>query len=122
MTSQPDREQQFIDNVIRSLDEAAEDLDASALSRLTQARNKAMEAGSKSRLQGMIWPVGGLIATAVLLLLLSPVFEHKHNKPQPVIEAPLMADIEVISDRLGLEFYRDLYFYYWLSMEDKHAK
>ncbi len=119
MTSQPDREQQFLESVRSSLDDAAESLDASALSRLTQARNKAMETGSKTRRQWVIWPAGAIMASAVLLLLLSPVFEHK---PQPINQASLMADIEVISDSLGLEFYRDLYFYSWLSMDGRHAE
>ena len=121
MTSPSDREQQFIDNVRKSLDEAAEDLDASALSRLNQARNRAMEVGVNSRVQWVFWPAGGLVASVVLLLLLSPVLENKHQ-PQPVIESPLLADIQVISDSLGLEFYRDLYFYYWLSVDGRHAK
>lgn len=119
MTSQPERERQFIESVRRSLDDAAESLDASALSRLTRARNKAMKAGSKPRLQWVVWPAGAMMASAILLLLLSPVFE---SKPQPVNQAGLMADIEVISDSLGIEFYRDLYFYSWLSVDGRHAE
>jgi len=119
MNSHPDREQKFIESVRRTLDDAAESLDASAMSRLNQARNKAIGTGAKMRLQWVIWPAGGLIASAVLILLLFPVFE---NKPQPVNEAALTADIEIISDSLGLEFYRDLYFYYWLSADGRHAE
>jgi hypothetical protein len=119
MTTHPDREQKFIESVRRTLDDAAESLDASALSRLNQARNKAMETGTKTRLQWVIWPAGGLIASVVLILMLFPVFE---NKPQSVKEAALTADTEIISDSLGLDFYRDLYFYYWLSVDGRHAE
>jgi hypothetical protein len=119
MTLHPDRKQDFIESVRRTLDDAAESLDASALSRLNRARNKAIEAGADTRLQWVIWPAGGLIASAVLLLLLLPVFE---NKTPSVNEAVLAADMEIISDRVGLDFYRDLYFYYWLSLDGRHAE
>ena len=119
MTLHPDRQQDFIESVRRTLDDAAESLDASALSRLNRARNKAIEAGADTRLQWVIWPTGGLIASAVLLLLLLPVFE---NKTPSVNEVALAADMEIVSDRVGLDFYRDLYFYYWLSLDGRHAE
>jgi len=119
MTTHPDREQKFIESVRRTLDDAAESLDASALSRLNQARNKAMETGATTRLQWIIWPAWGVIASVVLILLLFPAFE---NKPQSVKEVALTADTEIVFDTLGLDFYRDLYFYYWLSVDGRHAE
>jgi type VI protein secretion system component VasF len=119
MTLHPDHEQKFIESVRRTLDDAAESLDASALSRLNQARNKAMETGARKRLQWIIWPAWGVIASVALILLLFPVFE---NKPQSIKEVALTADTEIISDSLGLDFYRDLYFYYWLSVDGRHAE
>jgi len=119
MTLHSDRKQKFVESVRSTLDDAAESLDASTLSRLSQARNKAIEAGADKRLQWVFWPAGGLIASAVILLLLLPVFE---NKSLSVNDAALTDDMEIISDRVGLDFYRDLYFYYWLSLDGRHAE
>lgn len=113
-----DSDKQMIDQVKRSLDQQADELDAATLSKLRQARARALdEMGHKtSRLKsGALW-TGGLAtagACAVALMLVWP------EDPEITTEfGPAIADAEMLSDENSIEFYQELDFYIWLDQQE----
>lgn len=117
MTHHSDPEQRFLDNVRQTLDTAAESLDGRTQSRLTQARNQALQT-DKPKWSWQVWPTGAILATVTLLLLLIPQYE---DQTVTISKTEIIEDLEVIIDHKNFEFYRDLEFYYWLATENIHA-
>ena len=115
MIEKTDKGQCFLDDVRKTLDAATDSLDAPTQTKLTQMRSRALEAGEKPRSRWLVWPAGAVLATAILLYLVIPQYE---SKPLVASEVSALSDMEFVSSREGLEFYRDLDFYYWLSMEN----
>lgn len=116
--NQQDSDKQIIDQVTRSLDQQADELDAATLSTLRQARARALDemAHKTPRFKaGALW-VGGLAtagACAVALMLVWP--------EDPAIKTefgPAIADAEMLSDENSIEFYEELDFYIWLDQQE----
>jgi hypothetical protein len=118
MTDNMDHEQSFIEEVRKTLNDATETLDARTRTKLTQVRNRALETGRKPWKRRLAWPAGAVLATAFFLYLVVQQFERS---PFIASEADVLNDMGIISNREGLDFYRDLDFYYWLSLENEHA-
>ncbi|HKK04832.1 MAG TPA: hypothetical protein VKA50_03190 [Gammaproteobacteria bacterium] len=126
--SADDDNQGFVERVRTALDES-DMLDAWAEARLRAARGRAVQAaracrpswarslfgaGRGVRLTGA---AGGLAlagAAVVAVLLWQP--GHR-----PVPSAPVAGDLELITSKNSLEFYRDLDFYEWLQETQKRA-
>jgi len=107
-----DKEKRFLENARQVLDDSIHDLDSGTRSRLTQARNAALDARlqkQRKRRRLLAWgtPAVGL-AAAVLVGVM--VFRG----PQPSAEA-YVADFDILSSEESLDFYEDIEFYEWLA-------
>lgn len=113
-----DSDKQMIDQVKRSLDQQADELDAATLSKLRQARARAVDEmeHKTSRLKPRALWTGGLAtagACAVALMLVWP------EDPEITTElGPAIADAEMLSDENSIEFYQELDFYIWLDQQE----
>jgi len=111
-------EKAFLERVRKTLDQSEEGIDAATRSRLFQIRVDALErAGRKSRffLRWIGIPAAGLAAAAALVLLLSISFKETHF---PIMDQNI-EDVEILSSAEGLEFFEDLDFYTWLSVQNE---
>ena len=96
-------------------DESVDGLDAATLSRLNQARQKALEASTRRTPPLVRWaPVGGLATAAAvaLLLLQSPA----------TVEPPLDAgavEFEILLSDDNFDMLEDLEFYEWIDLADE---
>ena len=104
----------------RALDEKAEGLDAATLSRLRQARERALarRPGIPGRLA---WPGGGAarwagaLAGVALLVVGWMVWRQATERALPVAGD----DLEVLASAEDLRLYQELDFYLWLERERK---
>jgi hypothetical protein len=100
------------------LDDSLQDIDAATLSRLNQARQRALQLGRSQRRSSWRRPTLGLALASALLLLLVP-----GRAPPPVAEglpetslSPL--EIALLSDAEDLDLVENLEFYAWLELEE----
>lgn len=96
-------------------DSSVERLDAAALSRLNQARNKALESATNNR-RGVHWlrwmPATGVAAAALVTVMVM-------RGPNGVDPSPLTAsDFEMLLEEESLELLEDLEFYSWLEVAE----
>jgi hypothetical protein len=99
------------------LDKKAGELDSHTLSRLRQARSRALARQSKpaGRLQLPDWSIAGGLATATIAVL---AFSFLLETPQDPGLPPVPAgDLEILASGEDLEFYDQLDFYHWLEEE-----
>lgn len=105
---------------VQALDERARDLDGATLSRLSQARAKAMaqHPSQKQRWLHTAWIGSAGIATAALVAVL--LFQRL---PPDGLEAldPSGEAIEIATLDVDLEVIEELDFYEWLSEQDINA-
>ena len=100
----------WLHKVRQALDESAAGLDAATLSKLNQARQRALKARRRLRL---LLPVGALgAATAAGLAM----FLWWQQPPLP--EPGIWEDFEIVASHADLDFYRELEFYQWLDGGD----
>jgi len=93
------------------LSEDVEHLDAETLSRLRQARTRAL--GKRQRRAIWYWPAAGALAAGLLVLVLYP----EEPPPLPSIyEDPVQQ-----AAAEDLELLEDLEFYAWLALEEEGA-
>jgi len=115
----------FVERTRQALEQGAP-LDAETADRLRQARRRAVRAagrrawragllsGGHPRLAGAA--AGGLaLAGAALVAVL---LWHPGHRPVPPARA---VDLELLTSKNSLEFYRDLDFYEWLQENRKRA-
>ena len=109
------KETKFLTDVKRVLDESVDNLDGATLSRLTQARNEAVD--RKRHRSRFLLPFGaisaGLAAAGVIAVLLL--------QPGPTPQVPDLADISLLGSDEPLEFYEDMEFYQWLLESEEGA-
>src|SRR5262245_24117696 len=110
------------------LQDSAERLDGRTRSRLTQARNAALDAANQN--QTVRWlPLGVAAAAAALTvtLLLNSGRQTVDPEVNPIdaqIALSPVEEIEIVTAEDSLEFYRDVEFYAWLDsvLEDEPAE
>lgn len=100
-------------------DDSVDRLDAATLSRLNQARHRALEEISKrgARTRWMRWvPVTGVAAAAVVavMVIYAP-------GPTGTDDSITTTDFELLLEEDGLEMFEDLEFYSWLDAVDLEA-
>jgi hypothetical protein len=93
-------------------EDSVERLDARTRSKLTQARNLALDEVKKGAAQRRwIWaPAGGFALAAVIAV---GVVFWPGRTPQP--GAAALEDLEIVADRENLELLQDVEFYAWLD-------
>ena len=103
------------------LQDSAERLDGRTRSRLTQARNAALDAANHG--QNIRWlPLGATTAVAVLAVLVT--LNSFRQSVDPIVAEIALSpaeEIEIVTAEDSLEFYRDVEFYAWLDsvLEDE---
>jgi hypothetical protein len=113
-------EKAFLERVRKTLDQGEERIDARTRSRLLQIRVDALErAGLKKRFfpKWIGIPAAGLAAAAAVVLLFSIALKEPRF---PIVDQNI-EDVEILSSNEGLEFFEDLDFYTWLSMQNESA-
>jgi hypothetical protein len=104
------------------LDDSAQGLDASTLSRLNRARQRALESKRPRALRPWFLPAG--LASACAVLIAVAVAWHTPSKPVPpaftgASDGALANDLDMMTGDDGIEFYQDLDFYAWLDAQEK---
>jgi hypothetical protein len=94
-------------------EDSVERLDAHTRSKLTQARNRALDEVSKGGVRRRwIWaPAGGLALAAIVAVVLST------GGPRSSAEsgATALEDLDIVADSENLEMLEDVEFYMWLD-------
>lgn len=127
--STPSQEQdaQLIERIRRRLDESVSELDAATLSRLEQARQRALSAGAESqrrrgRTRGLTgrpasdWlvPAGALASVVATVFALAVMVAEPENGLTRELE-----DLDLLTVGEELELYENLEFYQWLEKRDQ---
>jgi len=106
-----DNKDKFNRDVRRILNESLEDFDGATLSRLNQARHRALAARSGRKTRLVLWgsiPAAGLVV--LLLLLFQPL------APIPRVTEPDLSDLQIMTATESLDFYQeDMEFYEWMT-------
>ncbi|HEX4479202.1 MAG TPA: hypothetical protein VH082_00220 [Rudaea sp.] len=104
------------------LDDSAQSLDASTLSRLNRVRQRALEQARPRAMRPWFVPAGLASACAVLIA----VAVAWHTPTASVAPASSSAsagtfanDLDMMTSDDGIEFYQDLDFYAWLDAQEK---
>ncbi len=92
-------------------EDSVERLDARTRSRLTQARNRALDEVKQGAKLRWIWAPAGGFAVAVVIAV--GVVLWPGRTPQP--GAAAIEDLEIVADSDNLELLRDVEFYAWLD-------
>jgi hypothetical protein len=102
------------ENKARALfDESVERLDARTRSKLTQARNRALDEVQKGAARRRwIWaPAGGFAVAAVLAV---GILLWQDRTPSPAVAAAI-EDLDIVADQDNLDLLQDMEFYAWLD-------
>lgn len=107
-------EDKFVHAAKRLLDESVTELDGATLSRLAQARNRALErrAGRARLWRPLSMTAMGAAMAAVVLALFVTL------RPGGEPDTALVADLELVTAEESVEFFEDMEFYEWLAEED----
>ncbi len=112
-------ENDFLDQVKKTLDRQAETLDGETLSRLNQARQSALQQTARNSGHSLTrtWiPMGGVAAA----ILLSSIFLFRAEE-MAVVSDSTVDEIDIIASSDSLDLYEQLDFYMWLLEEDTDA-
>ena len=113
--SENDRENRFLKNVKKTLDDGSRNLDPSHQSKLTQIRYQALESKPKSifpnwsYVSALQW---GSLACALLIGVLY------FGEPGTTKLEPGLDDLDLLASTDVMELYEDLEFYSWLAEEN----
>ena len=116
----------LVNRIKQQLDQQSEELDGETLSRLRQARARALEAGERKGFNWLGLPGGAvaLASVAVLAVVLrlalptaTTVEMAQVTDPGPN-HAQVLDDLELLAAAEDLEFYEEIEFYYWLETQD----
>jgi hypothetical protein len=114
MSDPKQQEQDFLQRVKASLDEAEAQLDSGTLRDLRLVRSKALESLQKPR---RLWQPVALAAVAATVAIVVVSLQVMQPKAPPT--APGMEDMALLSAGDDLDLYENLDFYQWLELE-KH--
>ncbi len=103
------------------LDASAQSIDASTLSRLNRARQRALEQTRPRVLRPWFLPAG--LASACAVLIAVAVAWHTPTAVVPAVGTANVGtfanDMDMMTSDDGIEFYQDLDFYAWLDAQEK---
>jgi hypothetical protein len=122
MTESNDNDK-LLKQVKTTLDKAAEEIDGATLTRLRAIRREALAAGEKQKPFSRWASVGGLTATATVLVLTVSLLTISPEENVGTLQTmPPLEDIALLSDKADLEFYEELDFYLWLDSGQLNQK
>lgn len=109
---------EFLEQSRQLLDDSAEHLDAHTLSRLNQARHRALEKSHRGNRLSLLLP-----ASATAVVTLAVVSGWLWLARAPVQQQPQVAmdDLEIISSDTELDLLENLDFITWLAEENQDA-
>ena len=106
-----DNKDRFEQDARRILNQSLEELDGATLSRLNQARQRALAIRSRHTSRLLLW---GSLPAGALAILLALLFWPA--VPVPQINEPDLGDLHILTATEPLDFYQDdMEFYEWLS-------
>lgn len=111
------KDEAFINKAKSLLDDAADNLDEKTMSRLRQARIRALESAKDGASINWMIPASGLAAVATVSVLTISIWTAK---PVEHELADAFNDIELLTSTESLEFYEELEFYAWI--DEQNAK
>ncbi len=109
----------LVNNIKTTLDDSCEHLDAGTLSRLRQAREKAIAHAEKPSLWQSFKIPAAALATATTACIVAVLYLGTPND-MPHLQSSLN-DIEILISEESPDFYEDLDFYSWLAEEKDSA-
>jgi len=119
--SEQKSDQQFEHDIKRELDQSCDRLDAQTLSRLNHIRHQALEGTLEVNRPAFYQrPLlsGGVLAACALVLSIGFYFNIDTGNELGIAISEL-EDIEILSAEENFEFYEDIEFYQWLSMNNE---
>jgi len=108
-------------DIKQTLDDATESLDAATLSKLRQARYRALE--QEAPLTAIGWLTSGRVAfagSAVAATTAIAVFSFWLGVVKPQTRVSLIEDIELLAAADSTELYEQIDFYEWLESQQSH--
>jgi hypothetical protein len=103
----------FEDKARALFEDSVERLDAGTRSKLTQARNRALDEVSKGGVQRRwLWAPAGGVALAVIVAV---VLSSNGWRSGADTGALALEDIDIVADSENLEMLEDVEFYQWLG-------
>ena len=107
----PGHDEEFVKQIVRSLEAANNDLDDMTKARLSAARRRAVSSLTERRgLAWGAWPVGA-VAVSMALVIGLWLWQHEPSLPPDGLSG--FAELAALDE--GIELYEDLDFYVWLS-------
>ncbi len=108
----------WLEPIKRQLDASARDLDAASLSRLNQARQRALAEMARAPRQRWTWMALAGAASLAMAVLLLPALRNSAS-PSPVpLAIGEVEDFDLLTSEDQLALYSDLEFYAWLDSQD----
>lgn len=116
MTSEnhSDNDTTLLNPVVDALNQSIEQLDGHTLSRLNQARHRALATPSRSRLHNVPWLKAAALA-AVILALVNGWMMYT----TPELQTPTTDDLELILVSDDYELMQDLDFFAWMIEQER---
>jgi len=119
VSNSEERPDQIEQRTRQLFDEGVASLDAHTLSRLNQARHKALDIARKDRVVMPRWLMrAGSVAAIALVAAVS--FQYMHASQHSELNASVnaMEDMEIIASSEELDLLQDVDFYDWLDAAD----
>lgn len=120
--SNSDNDKRFADAIRAQLDDSLNDYDAATLSRLNQARQRALDELPKAGRRPWHWPALAFASALALVVLIG--FPRGETPMAPAHNDVALWDIELSDDEVALlaseddlEMFEDLEFYAWLEQQ-----
>jgi hypothetical protein len=104
----------FEDKARAAFEDSVERLDASTRSKLTQARNRALDEASKGAVRRRwLWaPAGGIALAAIVAVVM---LNADGSRSAADSAALALEDIDIVADSENLDMLEDVEFYMWLD-------
>ena len=117
MKTQKEREQAFVEDVKKTLQEKGEKLDPEIMVKLTSMRSGVVE--SRGYRYTWLWKMARVPAAAFMVGAMGFALVIFANRPPVTIEHSLLGleDIEIMVSEESPDFFAELDFYNWLAEE-----
>lgn len=110
-----DNDNSLLETSQEALNDSIDRLDAHTLSRLNQARQKALSQEKRNAFTGISWLPAGTLAMLALAVIAGSLFLSSPNTPFNNLE-----EVEFMASNEDIELMEDLEFIAWL-IEEEHA-